>query len=219
MPESGNEQDTNANVENSGVTNDSADDLRSRLANNIIAYRKIKKISRIELATRIGVSDAVIGQYERRERMPPIEILCRLSDVIGRPIDSLLGHGSQNFDVVAEYRLKQACDIVKHWGYDVEESEKSIRLVKKERTSPSFTVSNGEVSLQTTKGLFDSLSFDTHEAFILFVDSLILCFISSINADIIFDETVMRLTGNEPFLPKLKVEVVSDKFSGFVYPF
>lgn len=77
------------------------DNVRNTIAANIAAYRKKNKLSRAELAEKIGVTVATIGQYERAERTPIIENLCWLSNYFGISIDKFV---RQSLHMGSEYR-------------------------------------------------------------------------------------------------------------------
>ena len=74
----------------SQVTDTLSEKIRKVLAENIAFYRKERKITRAELAEKVGVSEAAIGQYERGDRSPSIEIVYKLAMSLGVNIDWLI---------------------------------------------------------------------------------------------------------------------------------
>jgi transcriptional regulator with XRE-family HTH domain len=52
--------------------------------------RREKGWSQPELAGLVGTSGAIIGRYERGEMTPSIDVACKLADVFGVTVDSLV---------------------------------------------------------------------------------------------------------------------------------
>lgn len=52
--------------------------------------RKERRITQKELGTAIGVSTSTIGMYEQGRRIPPLDIVVKLSDFFSLPIDALV---------------------------------------------------------------------------------------------------------------------------------
>jgi transcriptional regulator with XRE-family HTH domain len=65
-----------------------------QFGNRIIQTRKEKKISREELARKVGTSIAMIGRYEREEMMPSIEIAFKIAQALDVSLDFLMGNTS-----------------------------------------------------------------------------------------------------------------------------
>ena len=63
------------------------------LGSKIIALRKKYNISQGELAKRAGVSRTIIGNYERNENTPSIEILLKIAKEFNVSVDFLIGEG------------------------------------------------------------------------------------------------------------------------------
>lgn len=64
--------------------------------------RKKAKLSQKELGTRLGVSQAMIGQYESGKRNPKPETLKKIADALEVPISSL-----SSYDMMVDSFLKQ----------------------------------------------------------------------------------------------------------------
>ncbi len=60
-------------------------------ANRIAAARKEKGFTQEELSVRLGVSAQAVSKWERALGLPDIDLLIDLSDILGVPIDFLLG--------------------------------------------------------------------------------------------------------------------------------
>jgi len=63
----------------------------TKLPTRLSKIRKEKKISQKELADKIGITSAAVGQYERGERKPSLEILIGLAQHFNISISYLLG--------------------------------------------------------------------------------------------------------------------------------
>ena len=193
--------------------------IRQRLAANISAYRKERKMSRAELAEKLNVSEAAIGQYEREERTPQVEILCKLSDFFDVPIDTLIGHGVNDYNIVEEYRFQQAREFVQTLGFSVRETpEGNLLLFKSPTLNPHLAETGNRIFAIDN---YDDLkvSFKNRSAFLLFVESLVLRFFTATDADIVLEKTIRRLLKHEEFLPSLKIEINSYEYRGSSTPF
>lgn len=56
--------------------------------------RKVKGLSREELAEKIGTSGPIVGRYERGDMMPSVEIATKISDALDVSLDFLVGKSS-----------------------------------------------------------------------------------------------------------------------------
>lgn len=54
-------------------------------------FRIAKKLTQAEVAKQIGVTASSYAMYERGERTPNIDVLCKLSIVFGVDLDTLAG--------------------------------------------------------------------------------------------------------------------------------
>jgi transcriptional regulator with XRE-family HTH domain len=69
------------------------------IGERIIQLRKQKSFSQQELATEIGASRTIIGNYERNTNTPSIDVLLKLSKVFNVGIDFIIGEGEfSNYD-------------------------------------------------------------------------------------------------------------------------
>ncbi|MDD3122447.1 MAG: helix-turn-helix transcriptional regulator [Candidatus Izemoplasmatales bacterium] len=66
------------------------EELKDRVANNLINYRKISKLTQLELAEKINYSDKSISKWERKEGLPDITILVKLADLYGITVNDFL---------------------------------------------------------------------------------------------------------------------------------
>ena len=65
---------------------------------NIKFFRKKLDLNQIELAKKLNVSRSAISRYEKGESDPPVEILCKLADIFGVSVDTIVGHQSNMLD-------------------------------------------------------------------------------------------------------------------------
>ena len=63
-----------------------------KLAENLIMYRKSKKLTQADIAQRIGVDVHTYQRYEYGERYPQLPLLIALANLYGISIDELVGH-------------------------------------------------------------------------------------------------------------------------------
>lgn len=158
--------------------------IHAELSSSIAYYRKALKMTRGELATAVGVTEASIGQYERGNRVPSIGILCRLSDVFNVPVDSLLGHG-ENYDVVKQYRLDKAEEFFIHAGWTgfIVNSLDNGHIQIQQKVLEDFSkyeIIDGRVVRETSDDTLDTdtlIEFKDADAFIHFAELLMNTFL------------------------------------------
>jgi transcriptional regulator with XRE-family HTH domain len=63
------------------------------IGERIIQLRKQQNLSQEELAKKTGVSRTIIGNYERNENTPSIEVIIKLAKVFNVSVDFLIGEG------------------------------------------------------------------------------------------------------------------------------
>ncbi len=66
------------------------DDFKRIIAKNITALRKEMRLTQAELAEKINYTDKAVSKWERGESMPDVEILKKLADLFGVPLDYLV---------------------------------------------------------------------------------------------------------------------------------
>ena len=62
----------------------------NRLALRIRAFRKLKSLTQLELAERLGVSIAILGAIERGARKPDDKLVQRIAEALDVERDELL---------------------------------------------------------------------------------------------------------------------------------
>ena len=63
------------------------------IGSKIIALRKKSNLSQSELAKKVDVSRTIIGNYERNENTPSVDILLKIAKVFNVSVDFLIGEG------------------------------------------------------------------------------------------------------------------------------
>ena len=65
----------------------------------ITDLRKSKDWSQAELANKTGISQVMVGKYERGDAVPSIEVAKKIADALDVSLDYLVGEGfNSNFD-------------------------------------------------------------------------------------------------------------------------
>ena len=68
---------------------------RLNLSDNIIRFRRERKITQEELADFLGVSKAAVSKWENAQSTPDLMLLLELSAYFGTTIDELIGYKAQ----------------------------------------------------------------------------------------------------------------------------
>ena len=66
---------------------------------NLKRFRKQKKLTQEELATRLGVIRATYWAYEKGSIMPPYDKIAQLADIFETSIDELMGRDVEDTDI------------------------------------------------------------------------------------------------------------------------
>jgi transcriptional regulator with XRE-family HTH domain len=73
----------------------------------ITDLRKAKNWSQAELASKTGISQVMVGKYERDDAVPSIEVAKKIADALGVSLDYLVGEGiNSNFDKKTLQRIE-----------------------------------------------------------------------------------------------------------------
>lgn len=65
------------------------------LGDRIREYRKINKLTQKQLSSQLGLTPKMVSFYECNERIPPIDIIIKLSEIFSVSTDYLLGLSSE----------------------------------------------------------------------------------------------------------------------------
>lgn len=64
--------------------------MRRKLGENIYFLRNNRKLTQSDLGKMIGVSDVLIGYYEKGKTLPPIDKLIKIAHALEVPVAKLL---------------------------------------------------------------------------------------------------------------------------------
>lgn len=103
------------------------------IGSKIIELRKKFSLSQSELAKKVNVSRTIIGNYERNENAPSVDILLKIAKVFDVSIDYIVGEGQlSNYD---KNVLKRINDIEQlpeedknHIFYMIDNLVKAVKL-------------------------------------------------------------------------------------------
>lgn len=196
-----------------GAQKESTERIRATLAASIYNYRQALRLSRAELGAKVGATELTIGQYERNARTPPIETLCKLADVLGQSIDSLVGRTERDFDIVKDYRYDEAASFFSHNDFSVEEDKDSgrINIVAQNGIRSSYTISDGVViPAEGDEELFRVIiSFENKMELVYFYDDFKAGLLFSDDMKNILDSVFVSLKKyGIVHLPHLKIEPI-----------
>lgn len=76
------------------------------IGQHIMLLRKQKNLSQAQLGKQIGTSGDIVGRYEREVMTPSIEVIIKISDILGVSIDYLVGKTSLQLDKQTLRRLE-----------------------------------------------------------------------------------------------------------------
>lgn len=78
--------------------------MNTTLGQQIRQAREDSKLSQLQVAVALGVSDKTISGYESNRISPPINKLERLADLLKKPIGYFLGADPKNYKVASRLR-------------------------------------------------------------------------------------------------------------------
>lgn len=83
------------------------------LGNNLIALRKMKKMTQGDLADKLGVSRQTISKWETGDSIPDMEMGMKLADILQVSLDELMNYSSAKYSMPVPPKGKHAFGIVK----------------------------------------------------------------------------------------------------------
>ena len=83
------------------------------LGNNLIALRKMKKMTQEDLADKLGVSRQTISKWETGDSIPDMEMGMKLADILQVSLDELMNYSSVKYSMPVPPKGKHAFGIVK----------------------------------------------------------------------------------------------------------
>ena len=77
------------------------------ISKSLVQLRKKNNLSQSDLASKTGISQVMVGKYERGDASPSIEVAKKIADVFEVSLDSLVGDGQNiTFDKKIMERIK-----------------------------------------------------------------------------------------------------------------
>ena len=74
----------------------------------ITDLRKAKEMSQADLANKTGISQVMVGKYERGDASPSIEVAKKIADALEVSLDYLVGEGiNSKFDKMTLKRIEE----------------------------------------------------------------------------------------------------------------
>ena len=98
-----------------------------KIGKKIVSLRKLKNMTQMELADRMGISFQAVSNWERGNSMPDISKLPELAEIFGVSLDELLGEKSSLLEAAVEDRLEEC---VKSGDVSEEEIEDILPILK-----------------------------------------------------------------------------------------
>lgn len=74
------------------------------IGENIKSAREEAKLSQLQVAVELGVSDKTISGYESNRISPPIDKLQKLSDLLKKPVSFFIGDDVRTYKVASRLR-------------------------------------------------------------------------------------------------------------------
>lgn len=115
------------------------------VGDNIKKYRKIQKLTQIQLAEKLGVSNGLVGLWETNKRQPQSKELIKLSQLFEVPVDILLSDtpyfsNAETYEVNNEQILRPILGAVKA-GYNMycEQNIEGYKPVDKNKAAGAET--------------------------------------------------------------------------------
>jgi transcriptional regulator with XRE-family HTH domain len=83
-----------------------------KTSKNIAELRKKMNWSQSELAEKTGISQVMVGKYERGDAVPSLEVAKKIADAFEVSLDSLVGEGiNVNFDKKTLTRIQELSNL------------------------------------------------------------------------------------------------------------
>lgn len=101
--------------------------MRIKLAENIKAFRKERKMTQEQLAEALGVTVGTIHKWEKKLSTPELSLIFAMADLFGISTDVLLGYEWRNGNTVDFIKQIQQMIMEKKFEEAVAEAEKAIK--------------------------------------------------------------------------------------------
>lgn len=74
-------------------------DIKQNVATNIARFRKYKKLTQAELATKLNYSDKAVSKWERGESLPDVSVLYEIARFFGTTVDKLISEPTEEIPI------------------------------------------------------------------------------------------------------------------------
>lgn len=81
------------------------DELKSKIAKNLVELRTKARLTQLQLAEMLNYSDKAVSKWERGEAIPDIRVLIQLSELYGITLDDLVKGTEVAVEVQPKHRL------------------------------------------------------------------------------------------------------------------
>lgn len=88
------------------MADNQSQELKNAIGLNIANCRKAIGLTRAALAEKVGLTLVAIGQYERGDRTPSVENLCKIADTLNVTVNDLVGVPSANDLAGAQFDIE-----------------------------------------------------------------------------------------------------------------
>ncbi|MFD0588369.1 helix-turn-helix domain-containing protein [Paenibacillus sp. GCM10027627] len=106
-------------------------DIGRLIGENIRALRKSKGLSQEQLALRADINASYMGQVERGEKNPTIDVLSKIAAALQTPLEKIVNVQGETSSVGAEEAARYADKIASQMtGLSIKEQEAVYKFVK-----------------------------------------------------------------------------------------
>lgn len=89
------------------------EEFRKRIAERLVGYRKLNKLTQIELANKLNYSDKAVSKWERAEAVPDIYILNEIANFYGVEVQDFISDNPKNdIKKLAEKKLSKRFKVI-----------------------------------------------------------------------------------------------------------
>lgn len=83
----------------------SEEELKNRIAERLVLYRKQNKMTQLDLANKLNYSDKAVSKWERGENIPDIYVLNQIADLFGLTVNDFVCDNPKKVSPTIEKRL------------------------------------------------------------------------------------------------------------------
>ncbi len=153
-------------------------DIVKKFSENLKRIREEKKISRRQLAAKIGIEENSVGAYERGTREPNISRIIQLTEILGITINDLIETPMEaKKSIIDQYRTEKAIETAIKAGYLPFVQTKGSKKIVLRLSYPiidrtGYAESGKELTDDAIKIDIQYKDFSTTEEFVRFIESV-----------------------------------------------